>query len=288
MKENTRYEYEKAVNRVVDYINKHLYDNPGIKELAKIANMSEFHFHRIFKVVIGENVGEYISRIRMEDIAQRLRMTKSNISDISERTGYGTKHALSKAFRKHFGMSPSAYRKLPKNIELFFTKNRDIQPVIPEIRTVEEKKIVYIRIIDWYGSPQSYIRAWRELAKFARQNNLLRDDTEYIGLSFDDPTITPPEKCRFYACFTTGENIKPTGPFGIHTIKPGQYAVFTHRGAYRRLIDTYYYIYIDWLPGSGYETRGAMSFEKYLNSPSQVKESELITEIYIPVNKKKT
>jgi AraC family transcriptional regulator len=287
MKRETLDEYEKAINRVVDYINRHLYDSPGLKELAEIANMSEFHFHRIFKTVIGENVGEYISRIRLEDIAQRLRMSKTGLQDIAERTGYGTKHALSKAFKKHFGIAPSIYRKQPKNTMLFFKKERTLLDIIPEIRHIDEKKVVYIRIMDWYGAPESYIRAWRELGKFAKRNNLIKDDTEYIGLSFDDPTITPPDKCRFYACFTIKDEIKPTGPFGLQTIKGGQYAVFIHRGTYRKLIDTYYYIYITWLPDSDYQHRSSMSFEKYVNSLSNVEEKDLITEIYVPVIKRK-
>jgi len=288
MKQNTRSEYEKAVNRVIDHINKHLYNTPGIKELSEIANMSEYHFHRVFKMVIGENIGEYINRIRLEHIAQKLSMTNLGIQEIAERTGYGTKHALSKAFKKHFGLAPSVYRKQPKNTLPFFKKDRNIPALIPEIRHVDEKKIVYIRIMDWYGAPESYVKAWNELGKFARDNKLIKSDTEYIGLSFDDPTITPPEKCRFYACFTIKDDIKPTGPFGIQTIRSGRYAVFSHRGAYRNLIDTYYYIYITWLPDSSYRSDGSMSFEKYVNSPDKVKEEDLITEIYVPVKHKKT
>lgn len=287
MKKTTLDEYEKAINRVIDYINRHLYDNPGLKKLAEQANMSEFHFHRIFKVIIGENVGEYIGRIRLEDIAHRLRMTKSNLQDIADRTGYGTKHALSKAFRKHFGISPSVYRKQSVDIFPFFKKKRTVDKLIPEIRQVEEKRVVYIRIMDWYGAPESYTRAWSQLGKFATKNKLLKSDTEYIGLSFDDPTITPPDKCRFYACFTTKDEIKPAGPFGIQLIKGGQYAVFTHHGAYQNLIDSYFYIYVTWLPDSGYRLSGTMSFEKYVNSLHNAKEEDLITEIYVPVIKSK-
>lgn len=287
MKQSTRSEYEKAVNRVIDHINKHLYNTPGIKELSEIANMSEYHFHRVFKMIIGENIGEYINRIRLEHIAQNLSMTNLGIQEIAERTGYGTKHALSKAFKKHFGIAPSVYRRQPQNTTLFFKKERETLDIIPEIKHVDEKKIVYIRIIDWYGSPESYKKAWRELGKFAKQNQLIKPDTEFIGLSFDDPTITPPEKCRFYACFTVKDGIKPTGPFGIQSIPSGQYAVFLHHGSYRKLIDTYYYIYVIWLPHSGYRLCSSMSFEKYVNNLSQVKENELITEVYVPVKHKR-
>lgn len=63
MKQSTHNEYEKAVNRVIDYINRHLFDNPDLNRLSGIANIPEFHFHRIFKTIIGENIGEYIYRL---------------------------------------------------------------------------------------------------------------------------------------------------------------------------------------------------------------------------------
>ncbi|MFR0677748.1 helix-turn-helix domain-containing protein [Dysgonomonas mossii] len=72
MKETTQSEYDKAVNNVVDYINGHLFEVPDIKRLSEIANISEYHFHRIFKAIIGENIGEYINRLRLEYIAEHL------------------------------------------------------------------------------------------------------------------------------------------------------------------------------------------------------------------------
>jgi AraC family transcriptional regulator len=76
MRETTLDGYEKAVNRVIDYINRHLFETPDIKQLSEIANMSEYHFHRIFKAVIGENIRAYIKRIRLEYIAECLQMRK--------------------------------------------------------------------------------------------------------------------------------------------------------------------------------------------------------------------
>lgn len=284
MKIETRNEYEKAVNQVIDYINRHLYDSPDLKKLSEIANISEFHFHRIFKAIIGENVGEFVARLRMEDIAQCLRMTNHSLTTIATQKGYATKYALSKAFKKHFGISPSGYRALPQN-KAFFDRGDQRKHITlsPDMRTLESKNVVYIRIIDWYGSPDSYTRAWKQLGRFAWQNHLINDRTEYIGLSFDDPTITPPESCRFYACFTVEDFVTPTGPFGLQTIGGGLYAVFLLKGAYDGLLDLYCNIYLNWLPYSGYRLRKMYAFEKYLNNPTSVDEENLLTEVFVPV-----
>lgn len=287
MKSETREEYEKIVNRVVDYINTHLYDNPDLKKLSEIAGLSEFHLHRVFKFIIGENIGEFILRLRLEDVAQSLKMTSSTLEDIAHQKGYTSKNALSRAFKNHFGISPSIYKAQPQD-QSFFARGaeRKIEELHPDFRIIEQKNLVYTRIIDWYGSPKSYAKAWKELGKYARENNLINSDTEYIGLSFDDPTITNPENCRFYACFTTSDEVKPSGQFGKQVIEGGLYAVFLLRGSYRGLLDIYFNIYMNWLPSSSYTLRQMYAFEKYLNSPTQVRETELLTEIYVPVKRK--
>lgn len=284
MKQVTQSEYHKAVNRVIDYIDMHLYEMPDIRTLGCVANISGFHFHRIFKAIIGENIGEYVYRQRMEDIALRLLMSDDSIADIAYSTGYATKQALSRAFRKHHSVSPSEYRKQAKNLHPFFgDEEREFIPFEPELRIIEPKTIVYIRIIDTYGSEQSYREAWRKLGEFALSNNLVDASTEFIGLSFDDPAITDPSLCRFYAAFTPNKTVFPDGEFGVRDIRGGRYLVFTHRGAYHKLKDAYYNIYVRWLPANNIKIKGSMSFEKYLNSPSFVDECDLLTEIYIPV-----
>jgi len=287
VKEATYREYEKAINKVVEYINTHLYNVPTTRELAGIANISAFHLHRIFKSIIGENIGEFINRLRLEDVALRLLTKKSTLEDIALSTGYGTKHALSRAFKNHFGVSPSIYRTQSKNLYPFFLSQQEtILNLVPVIKKISPKTIVYIRIINVYGAEESFREGWRKLGQFAKEKGVINSDVEFIGLSFDDPTITKPARCRFYACFTPSKPVDPEGPFGVRDIPGGYYAVFLHKGAYCKLKDTYYYIYIYWASQTEYNIKGSLSFEKYLNSPSSVDEENLLTEIYIPITKK--
>lgn len=286
MREETQNEYEKAVNRVVDYIAANLFSVPSIREIAEVSNISGFHFHRIFKAIIGENIGEFINRLRMEEIASKLLMTNSKISDIAIETGYETINAFSRAFKNYYGITPTCYRGQAKNLHPFFgdTNEYALLDLQSEIRIVPAKTIVYIRIIDVYGAEKSFAAAWDKLRRFAQSKKLIDDNVEFIGLSFDDPAITSPEKCRFYACFTPNREVKPEGSFGVRTIPGGKYAVFLHNGPYYKLKETYFNIYVKWFPESGLKIKGNMSFEKYLNNSSETKDEELRTEIYVPVS----
>lgn len=277
-KENTQKEYHKSINKVLDYINEHLNEKPDLTTLSQIANVSPFHFHRIFKAIIGENLGEYVQRLRLEYVAGKLKTTELNLSTLAEKAGYNTEQALSKAFKKYFGVPPSAYKQASTDNK---TYNDQLSPQICEI---EQKELIYIRIIAPYGTQEVYNRAWEELHRFATDNHLLQTSNEWLGISLDDPNTTNANKCRFYACLTTDKPFVASGKIGCKSIKSGLYAVFTHKGSYKGLNDFYKHIWFGWLPSSGYQLRRATFFEKYVTNPDTVKEEDTITEIYIPVS----
>lgn len=286
MKEVTENEYQKAMNRVIDLINENLANNISLRDVAAAANISAFHFHRIFKAFIGESLGAFVLRLRMEKAAHLLQNSALNLTQVAERTGYASHYALSKAFKKHFGIPPSAFKNINSYFSQNFTAERpNLTEVDPDIKELKETRLLYIRIIAPYGSETEYDNAWKKLWKYAASKLLLTQNSDYIGLSFDNPSITRQEKCRFYACVSIESEIKPEAEFGIYKLKAGTYAVFTHKGAYAGLNDLYFSIYRKWLPASGYRLRNAMPFEKYVNDPGRFPENELITEIYIPIKK---
>ncbi|MEM9671793.1 MAG: GyrI-like domain-containing protein [Cyclobacteriaceae bacterium] len=282
---STKKEYHKSINLVLDYINAHLARTIKLESLASLSNLSKYHFHRIFKDQVGETLNTYVIRIRLERAAQLLQTFDLSLSEIAERTGYRTQQSLSKAFKRHFGIAPSEFRKM--EIHLPPSQRNQLEKNVllnPEICNVPTTHVVYIRVVAPYGTTPDYDAAWRELMEFGETKNILSDKTTYLGLSFDDPAITSGEKCRFYACITTEEKIKPEGVFGVLTIETGTYAVFKLKGSYEQLNGLYQSIYLDWLPQSGAKLRSGVPFEKYLNSPDQVPQANLLTEIYIPLH----
>ncbi len=284
MRENTNNEYNKSINFAIDYVNKHLHRPIDLKTISKVALISEFHFCRIFKAYIGESIGAYITRLRMERAAHLLQISGNTLTEIADKTGYQSQYSLSKAFKKHFGVTPSAFRNL--NTYLSSRMPKPVHKVVdlnPKVVELEAKNLVYIRIIAKYGSEFDYKTAWGKLIGFANDKKLINKNSEYIGLSFDDPNITEEDKCRFYACVSTAKKVNSEGEFGTYTIAGGRFAMFVHKGAYSGLNDLYQAIYSDWLPDNYTKIRNSNTFEKYINSPDEVKEEDLLTEIYIPI-----
>lgn len=286
--ESVSYSYMKPVNQVISYIQTNLHEKMELAGLAKIAHISHYHFHRIFKSVMGENIGEYIQRIRLEKAAFKLQTTKLSLAQIAEEVGYQTQFALSKAFKKYFEVTPRAYRSMATDLTIPVTRREcGISDIWCDIRGMNSFEVVYTQVANPYKYADAFTEAWHHLLGYVKKEGIPDEHTEYYSFCRDVPSIiSSPEQQRIYVCTNNSDHLKPAGRFGVQIIEGGEYAVFTVQGSYKQLPDAYTYIYRYWLFNSEHQLKDSMVFEKYLNSPDVVDEEHLVTEIYIPVLRK--
>ena len=110
--QNERREYESRVNRVLDYIDRSLEKKLSLEELARVASFSPFHFHRIFKCMVGETLNDYIRRIKLEKAANILAHNeRTSITEIAFDCGFSSSAVFARAFKENFGMSASEWRR---------------------------------------------------------------------------------------------------------------------------------------------------------------------------------
>jgi len=64
-----REEYVSRINRVIDHIEANLDTDLSLERLAEVAGFSPFHFHRIFRAMMGETLNQFIQRLRIEKAA---------------------------------------------------------------------------------------------------------------------------------------------------------------------------------------------------------------------------
>src|SRR5262249_28425430 len=110
MKEETSEDYRARMLRVLVHIQQNLDAPLPLEELASIALFSPFHFHRIFRGLIGESVKEHVRRLRLERAAHRLRHTGQQITEIALDAGYQSLESFTRAFHRIFGQSPTEFR----------------------------------------------------------------------------------------------------------------------------------------------------------------------------------
>ncbi len=111
MKSYQEQEYIARINRVMDHITSNLGRELSLKKLAKIANFSPFHFHRIFSGLVGETLNNFIKRIRIERAASMLLANpKKSITEIAIDYGFSGSSSFARIFKEKYGMSASEWR----------------------------------------------------------------------------------------------------------------------------------------------------------------------------------
>ena len=282
-KEETENIHHEAVRRIKTYIDHNLFSVLDSEQLAVTANLSFFHFRRVFKNITGENIGTYIQRLRLEYVAHLLIATNQSIGDIQKQTNYETKFSLAKAFKKHWGLPMSEYR-----TKYSWVINRPLPDNLPkaDIKRISTQNAVCLEVKSSFLNKGEYNAIWKQLIHYRKNHLPEAKEICFVCISQDNPAITPVEKRRFYIGCIVNHQVSVDGKFSIQEIPGGMYAVFRHKGNYSLLPELYRSIYEQWFPQSSYQTKETMTFELYLNSPNTTTNvSDLETEVYIPIER---
>ena len=151
------------------------------------------------------------------------------------------------------------------------------------IKRLAPMRVAFMRHVGPYNQVG---RVWEKLCLFLGKEGRLGGDCRFIGISHDDPEVTPPDKIRYDACVTADEDFRSRGDIGAQIIAGGDYAVMTHFGPYEKLGQSYAKLLGQWLPRSGRELGSAPCLEFYLNSPENTDPEDLITDICAPLKPK--
>jgi AraC family transcriptional regulator len=287
--------YRERILRVLLHIQQHLDEALCLEDLAALAHFSPYHFHRVFRGMVGETLMEYVRRLRLERAAHRLTHGDWPVTRIAFEAGYETHEAFTRAFRAMFADSPSAYRQARRAIVypsvpsgIHYVPGCDLDTFTPTGETVMEVKIQQVKpmrvaFVRHVGPYAQCGVAWEKLCGWAGQHGLLGPNTIVVGVCYDDPDVTPSDRVRYDACITVNADVTPAGEVGVQDIGGGDYAITVHRGPYEKLSETYAQLCGQWLPSSGRELRSSPSLEIYHNDPATTRPEDLVTDIYVPV-----
>ena len=142
------------LERAIEYIENHLNENIGLRDVSRETGYSYYHMTRLFSSVLGESVGRYIKRRRLYGASERLIHSGQRVMDIALDSGFESSEAFSRAFKAVFGSSPSEYRRA--GLDLVVKAKKELTPEdvchiannishSPEILFLEETKVAGIR-----------------------------------------------------------------------------------------------------------------------------------------------
>ncbi len=98
------------LRRVVAFMRERLAEEFSLTDLAEAAQLSEYHFSRLFKRATGVSPSQYFIRLRMARARELLLDTDLSVIDIGLEVGYSSPSHFSQVFRREVGVTPSAYR----------------------------------------------------------------------------------------------------------------------------------------------------------------------------------
>lgn len=315
-KERTR-EYWARINRAIDYIEANLAKEMTLKDIASAAFFSPYHFHRIFKGLMGEPVHQFVQRVRLERAARFLISDRrTSVTRIAMECGYQNPAAFSRAFRAVFGCSPSQWRRggyLKSKNGMVEGKNgkegaegtgypegesgdtlrlmtrRDPMSKAFEmdvrVEDLPEVTIAYVRHVGPYaGDSELFQGLFGRLFAWAGPRNLIRPpETQIVSIYHDDPGVTDEQNLRTSVGLSVPADTEVSGEIGKLTMAAGTYAQARFELLPNQYQAAWEAVYGGWLPGSGYQPDDGPAFERYLNGPEEHPEGKHIVEICLPV-----
>jgi AraC family transcriptional regulator len=273
------------MHRVVEHIDKQLDQPLELATLAGVAHFSPFHFHWVFSAWMGETLGDYLRRRRIEVAAMRLvAQPRVPVLHIALSVGFSSAEAFARAFRARFGCSPSSWRiqqagrrvaksnpgqvdrkmsQAPTAVSPKHGASRNPEPEASmNVKLVgrQPTTVAYLRHLGPYGEPISLF--WQKTVYPWLVTNGLTEQPRY-GISHDDPGITAPAQCRYDACAEVAPQFVPSGNAFKTTIPGGRYAVLSFKGTVEEVGEAWTALLRDWLPSSGLQLDARPCFEYY-------------------------
>lgn len=96
-----------GIQRAIDYIESHLTDEIDFEAAAREAYSSSFHFQRVFSILCGFTLGEYVRMRRLSMAASDIVNTDEKIIEIAMKYGYDSPESFTRAFTRFHGVTPS-------------------------------------------------------------------------------------------------------------------------------------------------------------------------------------
>lgn len=286
-KQSTKQNYLQRLERVVNYIGEHLDQDLEVNQLAEIAHFSPYHFHRIYREMMGEPVNSTVRRYRLHHAAHALISTEQPIFTIAKSVCYGSVEAFSRAFTKAYGFTPAQYRTERKVHCLLGAESLQTTRQLEDLKmfTIEMMDFPETRLIgiEHVGDYMQIGHKFDQLFMQAGTLGLLNENTRSFGLYYGDPDSVPAEDLRSAACVSVNEadisKIK-SDVYTEQTIPKGQYATLLFKGPYSEASQAYSWMFGEWLPNSGLQMGDFPPIEEYLNDPKETAPEELLTRIY--------
>jgi AraC family transcriptional regulator len=294
--------FDPRIQKSVEYIDAHLYENPALESVAAASGFSLSHFYKIFMAATGFTLKEFIRNKRLAGAARELAFTRRRVIDIAMDAGFESQEVFTRAFAALYGDTPLRYRRTHREL-LEFDAYKEFSAWIEsragtarldfpiQTRTEAHAEMAFLgmevcttvtenidsNIIPRFWQEQFAPRVCEIPGRVAPQQS--------IGFEHSDPYT---DNLYHLACFEVRLPVQIPQGMKLQIIPAGTFAVFTPSRPldpleYSALVQ---YAYGEWLPISGCLLDGDYSFDRYTMQPDDQGNYQCVKlEVFLPVKK---
>ncbi|MBU9723522.1 MULTISPECIES: AraC family transcriptional regulator [Bacillaceae] len=277
-----------SLEKALGYIESHLHDDMDLSAIAKEAGYSLYHFHRIFKGIVGDSLKDYIRKRRMTEAAKDLVDTRLPIIDIAIKYGYESREAFSRSFEKVYGKAPSEVRtskllyfiREPMDINhLLFEYRLRTEGITPQSLTLPDRYVVgkkwkmtadgsNLQQIPLLWQEWNSKNVWEAIQDKIYPKKVMGICLPSVGVTFN------------YMIGYEVSGVERVPPeMEVQVLEQSDYAIFRTMGPITETVQkTWDYIYSVWLVKSEYQHTGTHDIEYYYYH-----QGNLIADLYVPI-----
>lgn len=273
-----------GLQNAIQYIEDNLTEELQITDIAAKAYVSSFHFQRLFGVLCGMTVSEYIRNRRLACAATELTAEDARVIDIAMKYGYDSPDSFTRAFTKFHGISPSAAKEKGAHLKAFAPLRIKLTlegGSMMEYKIVEKSEFTVMGRSRSFNTDTSY----SEIPKFWQEHYSTGGGETVSGVFGVCMDSDGKNFDYLIADLYMPWNKIPEG-YTTKVIPAGTWAVFPCKGpTVETLQSVNTKIWSEWVPNCReYALAGNYNLEVYL-LPPQEDPAKNYCEIWIPVKK---
>jgi AraC family transcriptional regulator len=291
LKASQRARYAAKIEKVLAHLVTRLESGtaPDLSDLSSAAGLSEYHFHRVFRLMTGETPASVVQRLRLAVSLSVLSLEGGSIAEATAEGAYSTTQSYARALKARAGLSPAQARGRPAEMARLQEQLRRpaaidaaasmAPPLDIEIISFQPLSIVALRNVgDYRELHRAYAQLFSRLPDPAAVTGL-------YGIPYDDPRDTDAHHCRFDCCVSLADiaPVKSVPMLRELRIDGGTCARLRHTGSYDLIWNRLDSLYFEVMNDGAWRLGAAPAWIHYLDDPDEVAAPNRRADLHLPV-----